>query len=38
VQGQGDALKNLTQYGLAQYGPWMSGIQAAGGAGAAALS
>jgi len=38
VQGQGDALKNLTQYGLAQYGPWMSAIQAGGAAGAAALS
>ena len=35
--GQGDALKNLTQFGLASYGPWMSAIQALGGAGAAAL-
>ncbi len=36
--GQGDALKNLTQFGVAQYGPWMAMIQnakqaAAGAAG-----
>jgi hypothetical protein len=38
TQGQGDALKNLTQFGLASYGPWMSGISALGGAAGAALS
>lgn len=37
TSGQGDALKNLTSFGLASYGPWMAALQAAGGAGAAAL-
>jgi hypothetical protein len=35
--GQNDALRNLTQFGIASYGPWMSALSAAGGAGAAAL-
>lgn len=38
VGGQNAALGNLTQFGLASYGPWMAAIQAAGGAGAAALT
>ena len=36
--GQADALKNLTSFGLASYGPWQNAISAVGGAGAAALS
>ena len=35
--GQEGALKNLSDFGLAQYGPYMAALQAAGGAGAAAL-
>lgn len=35
--GQNAALGNLTQFGLASYGPWMAAIQAAGGAAAGAL-
>ena len=38
TQGQGDALKNLTQFGLASYGPWESAISALGGAAGAALA
>jgi hypothetical protein len=37
VGGQNAALNNLTQFGLASYGPWMAAIQAAGGAAAAAI-
>jgi hypothetical protein len=37
TQGQGEAQKNLTQFGLASYAPWMAAISALGGAGAAAL-
>lgn len=37
TSGQGAALGNLTQFGIAQYGPWMAGIQAAGGAAAAGI-
>ena len=36
--GLGDANKTLSQFGLASYGPWMSALSAAGGAGAAALA
>jgi len=35
--GQDSALGNLTQFGLASYGPWMAAIQAAGGAASAAI-
>lgn len=34
--GQGDALKNLTQLGIAQYGPWMKGLDIYGQAAKAA--
>jgi hypothetical protein len=36
--GENDANKTLSQFGLASYGPWMSALSAAGGAGAAALA
>jgi hypothetical protein len=37
TQGQDSAIGNLSQFGLASYGPWMAALTAAGGAGAAAL-
>ena len=37
VSGRSAALKNLTDYGMASYGPWQSAIQAAGGAAGAYL-
>lgn len=37
TSGRSAAVGDLTQFGLASYGPWQSAIQAAGGAGAAAL-
>lgn len=37
VSGQGGALKDLTDFGMASYGPWNSAIQASGGALAAYL-
>lgn len=37
TSGQGAALGNLTQFGIAQYGPYMAAIQAAGGAAAAGI-
>lgn len=36
--GQSDALKNLTSFGLADYGPWMAAIQAAGGAAGSVIA
>ena len=36
TSGQDSSLNNLTQFGLASYGPWMAAIQAAGQAGSAA--
>ena len=36
--GQSSANNDLTQLGLASYGPWMNAISAAGGAAGAALS
>lgn len=36
--GRDSALGNLTQLGIASYGPWMSAIQAAGGAASTGLS
>lgn len=38
ISGQSSALGNLTNLGIASYGPWMSGIQAAGQGVAAALA
>lgn len=38
TSGLSDANKTLSQFGLASYGPWMSALSAAGGAGAAALA
>lgn len=36
--GRDAALKNLTDLGIAKYGPWMAGIQAAGGAASAGIA
>lgn len=37
-QGQNSTIGDLTQFGLAQYGPWMSALSAIGGAGGGALA
>src|SRR5229473_5947662 len=37
VSGQSGALKNLTDYGLASYGPYMAALQAAGAAASGGL-
>ena len=37
VGGRSAALKNLTDYGMASYGPWQAAIQGAGGAAGAYL-
>lgn len=36
--GQDSVLGNMTQEGIAAYGPWMAGIQAAGGAASAGIT
>lgn len=38
TQGRSASLKNLTDFGIASYGPWMSAIQAAGQAASTGLT